>query len=103
MHQAAHAEQALRSHHLPRMRKELQLVLLVRCLGFNDSEAAELAAVSASTVRRRLDMASSEVFDTLPVLIPRGSRATGFWVALHLTCCLGRAAAELGITQAGAG
>jgi uncharacterized protein YceK len=86
---------ALKDHHLPLMRPELKRLLLRRAWAQSTLASATAESVSPPTIRRWLDLALSQVFDTLLVPVPRDSYAAATWVMAHLDCCLQEQVVEL--------
>lgn len=89
------ALEVLQAHHLPRMKREFQLVLVRRCSNQLVEVIAEREGISISLAKQRLDRATGEVFDSAPEDLHRGEHALGVWVAFHLFCCLKEALAVL--------
>jgi uncharacterized protein len=86
---------AIARHHLVNMDMLHKRALLLRADGMTDCESADLEAVSMSTFKSRLGIASSEIAMCLPRGRKLAGELRGAWVQGHLICCLADACQQL--------
>jgi len=78
---------ALKGHHVRGLTEDQRTLLLARAAGSSTELLADYFSKAPASIRRDLENAENPVF--VPLGLSRFPESSGFWVAFHLTCCLG--------------